>query len=257
MSLQIATRGNGPDLALLHGWGLGAGVWSGVADTLAAHCRVHLVSLPGYDGMVADADDAASFAATAAALAAALPRGTTLCGWSLGGMLALAAAAAAPGHFARLALVGSTPSFVQRKGWHAAQPPSLLDDFAANVATNTAKTLARFVLLFAQGDSAARQVVRTLTPLAAEATPSPATLLAGLDWLRTTDLRAAFPQIELPVLLLHGEHDPLMPLAAAVAMAAALPRARLETFAGAAHAPFVSDPARFSSLLAAFCDEPA
>lgn len=257
MPLQLRNAGNGPDLALLHGWGLGAGVWSGVADALAARCRVHLVSLPGYDGMAADADDAASFAAIAAALAGALPRGTTLCGWSLGGMLALAAAAAAPGHFARLALVGSTPSFVQREGWHAAQPPSLLDDFAANVAGDAAKTLARFVLLFAQGDTAARQVARTLTPLAAQATPATAMLLAGLDWLRTVDLRATLPQLDLPALLLHGERDPLMPLAAAAAMATALPHTHLETFAGAAHAPFVSDPARFVSLLAAFCHEPA
>lgn len=254
MPLQLRNAGNGPDLALLHGWGLGAGVWSGVADALAARCRVCLISMPGYDGT---ADDAASFAATAAELAVALPRGTTLCGWSLGGMLALAAAAAAPGHFARLALVGSTPSFVQREGWHAAQSPSLLDDFSANLAGDAAKTLARFVLLFAQGDTVARQVARTLTPLAAKATPATATLLAGLDWLRTVDLRATLPQLDLPVLLLHGERDPLMPLTAAAATAAALPRARLETFAGAAHAPFVSDPARFISLLADFCNEPA
>ena len=58
MSLQISSCGNGPDLALVHGWGLGAGVWSGVADALAAHCRVHLVSLPGYAGAPADLIDA-------------------------------------------------------------------------------------------------------------------------------------------------------------------------------------------------------
>lgn len=255
MSLGHKIRGHGPDLALVHGWGLGAGVWNGVVDSLAARHRVHLVSLPGYDGGAADEE--AGFAATAAALTATLPAGTTLCGWSLGGMLALAAAAAAPGHFARLVLVGSTPSFVVREGWPCAQQASLLAGFAANVATDAARTLTRFVMLFSQGDAAARQVARTLAPLAAGPLPSVETLLAGLAWLGDTDLRATLAQLDMPVLLLHGSNDPLMPFAAAEALAARLPRARLHAFAGAAHAPFVSDPARFAALLAAFCDESA
>ncbi|MBI2305813.1 MAG: alpha/beta fold hydrolase [Rhodocyclales bacterium] len=255
MTLAVSTLGAaGPDLALLHGWGLGAGAWDGVAGLLAERFRVHRVSLPGYDG---SADDGADFAHTAAAVTAALPAGTTLCGWSLGGMLALAAAAARPGHFARLVLVGTTPKFVQAEGWACAQEPENHATFTRAVAQNAAATLTRFVMLFNQGDDKARAVSRALTTLlvdnAAGLPPAPV-LAKGLDWLRDVDLRATVPGVTTPTLVVHGGHDPLMPIAAGEWLAATLPDARLERFAGSAHAPFLADPAHFARALAGFCE---
>ncbi len=254
MSLRLASRGSGPDLALVHGWGLGPGVWNDLAETLAADCRVHLVSLPGYAGTPDDGED---FAATADALAAALPAGTICCGWSLGGMLALAAAARHPGRFDGLALVGSTARFVQDDGWPAAQPPELLDTFRRAIAGDARTTLTRFVMLFNQGDTRGRAIARALTPLLADGLPATATLLRGLDWLADADLRDLLAGLRLPTLLLHGDQDPLMPYAAAEALAARIPGARLEGFAGCAHAPFISAPERFADLLRRFCHEPA
>ena len=254
MSLQITSRGQGPDLALVHGWGLGAGVWNGIVDVLANDSRVHVVSLPGYAG---SPDDRADFSATADALAAALPAGTCCCGWSLGGMLALAAAARHPRHFSRLVLVGSTARFLRDDGWPAAQPPELLDTFRHAIADDARTTLTRFVMLFNQGDTKARAVARALTPLLADGLPATATLLRGLGWLADADLRDLLAGLTLPTLLLHGDQDPLMPFGAAEMLAARIPRARLERFAGCAHAPFISAPERFTDLLRSFCHEPA
>ncbi|HEX5804146.1 MAG TPA: alpha/beta fold hydrolase [Azospira sp.] len=259
MTLAVSTGGHaaGPDLALVHGWGLGSGAWNGVADALGERFRVHRVSLPGYDG---GADDGGDFARTALTLADAFPPGTTLCGWSLGGMLALAAAAARPGHFARLVLVGTTPKFVQAADWRCAQVPDNHATFTAAVAKNAAATLTRFVMLFNQGDDKARAVVRALTPLLADnaAGLPPAPVLAkGLDWLRDVDLRAAVPGIATPTLVVHGDGDPLMPFAAGEWLAASLPDARLERFAGSAHAPFLADPGHFLRALTTFCDAPS
>ena len=254
MSLQITSRGQGPDLALVHGWGLGAGVWNGIVDVLANDSRVHVVSLPGYAG---SPDDRADFSATADALAAALPAGTCCCGWSLGGMLALAAAARHPRHFSRLVLVGSTARFLRDDGWPAAQPPELLDTFRHAIADDARTTLTRFVMLFNQGDSKGRAVTRALTPLLADGLPATATLLRGLGWLAEADLRDLLAGLTLPTLLLHGDQDPLMPFGAAEMLAARIPRARLERFAGCAHAPFISAPERFTDLLRSFCHEPA
>ncbi|MFC5302747.1 alpha/beta fold hydrolase [Azospira restricta] len=254
MSLRIVSGGHaaGPDLALVHGWGLGAGAWDGVADALGERFRVHRVSLPGYDG---SADDGRDFAQTAAALADALPAGTTLVGWSLGGMLALAAAAARPGRFAQLVLVGTTPKFVQADGWPCAQVPENHATFTRAVAKAAEATLTRFVMLFNQGDDKARAVVRALTPLLAAGLPPAPVLAKGLDWLRDVDLRAAVPGIATPALVVHGDCDPLMPIAAGEWLAAQLPAARLERFAGSAHAPFLADPDHFVRALAAFCAE--
>ena len=48
MKLYTETLGAGPDLVLLHGWGLHAGVWESTAAELAKSWRVTLVDLPGH-----------------------------------------------------------------------------------------------------------------------------------------------------------------------------------------------------------------
>lgn len=262
MSLTLTRIGDGPDLALIHGWGIGCSAWDGLLPLLTPRFRVHRVALPGY-GAAATAKPAPDFYDTAAALAESLPAGCALCGWSLGAQLAWQASVHAPHRFARLILCGATPAFTQRAGWLPAQPPALLDSFKAALALNPAATRQRFVALFNQGDSQARAITRTLArALAAETPPDTATLLRGLDWLGSVDLRESIARrgsgpANLPTLLIHGEADPLMPLAGAQWLAAALPGARLEVFGGAAHAPFINDPERFARLLSDFCHVPA
>lgn len=250
MSLKITSTGEGPDLALIHGWGLGSGVWQDTAKALAANHRVHLVSLAGYDGHAADALD---FAATAAAIADQLPAGCTLCGWSLGGMLALSAALQRPRHIARLIVVGSSPRFVLGENWPHGQPAALLDSFRSAVAGDAKATLTRFVMLFNQGDEKARALTRTLAPLLSADLPDAAILLRGLDWLGSVDLRATLASIAQPTLVLHGDKDPLMPIAAAEHLARTLPDSRLVRFTETAHAPFLADPASFVRQVSEFC----
>ena len=303
MNLTIDRCGDGPDLALIHGWGVGAAAWDELLPLLTPNFRVHRIALPGYQAtanssaaqriersfqpvprqdprqstiVAAPAGKApldapsspssdnpslpADFVATAAAIAAALPPGCTLCGWSLGALLALHAARLlpplAPQRVARLILCGATPSFVERDGWPQAQPPALLDRFDEALADDAAATLKRFIALFNQGDRQARAITRTLTRALADGPADNATLARGLDWLRRVDLRATVKTIAQPTLVIHGDADPLMPLAAAHWLADALPQARLEVFAGAAHAPFISDRERFARLLVDFCHAP-
>ena len=240
-----------PCLALIHGWGLGRAAWQPVLPVLSAHCEVHLVDLPGYGEAAADAE---SFEDTAAHIVDRLPVGTILCGWSLGALLALEAASRKPARIGGLVLVGATPSFVQRDDWPHAQPATLLDGFTAAVRKRPADTLQRFVALLNQGDAHARANTRAQQQaLAAAPTPDGESLIRGLDWLRKTDLRPLIPTVSIPTLLIHGENDPLMPLPAAQWLAEHLPEAQLEVFKGAAHAPFLSDPERFSELLIDTC----
>ncbi|HUO80396.1 MAG TPA: alpha/beta fold hydrolase, partial [Steroidobacteraceae bacterium] len=48
MSLYRETLGHGPDVALLHGWGLHGGVFGALAAALATRFRVHALDLPGH-----------------------------------------------------------------------------------------------------------------------------------------------------------------------------------------------------------------
>jgi pimeloyl-[acyl-carrier protein] methyl ester esterase len=199
-----------------------------------------------------------SFVEAAAGLAAALPAGAYLCGWSLGAMLALQVATLTPQRLAGLILVGGTPSFTQREGWPHAQPPSLLESFSAAVKRDAAGTLQRFIALFNQGDAQARALSRALSrQLAAAPFPATATLLSGLGWLRDVDLRQRIAAIAVPALLIHGENDPLMPLAAAHWLHQELPDARLDVVSGAAHAPFLNDPEGFAERIGDHCHAPA
>lgn len=227
-----------PEIALIHGWGIGRAAWQPVAEALAGRCRFHRVDLPGYGGTP---PDDAGFSATASKIVAGLPEGVVLCGWSLGGLLALQAALDAPTRIAGLILVGASPSFTQRDDWPHAQPPAVLEAFATAVAGQPDATLQRFNALLNQGDIQARACTRNLAgALAAAPCPDVATLQKGLDWLRDVDLRPLLARLALPITLIHGERDPLMPVAAAQWMHAALPGATLEIVPGAAHAPFIN-----------------
>ena len=167
-------------------------------------------------------------------------------------------AALAPQRFKRLILVGGTARFTQVDGWPHAQPVGLLALFSAALTRNPVDVLQRFVSLLNQGDTQARAISRAMNQqLLASPLPDTPTLLAGLEWLRTVDLRPQLARVSTPTLLIHGEHDPLMPLAAAQELTRQLPDARLEVITGAAHAPFLNDPETFARHLGNFCHAPA
>ena len=82
-----------------------------------------------------------------------------------------------------------------------------------------------------------------------------AALAAALRILQVTDLRASLPRIAQPALILHGERDAIAPLAAGQYLQRSLPRAALEVFAGAAHAPFMLKPQLTARRIMEFCGE--
>ena len=237
-------------LGLLPGWALGRAPW----HATAADCVGVVRDLAGYRATTYEA----VFDRAVAQLAADLAPGTVLCGWSLGAMVALACAARFPDKVSRLVLVAGTASFVQRPDWPHAMPPADLASFAQAMAADSAAMLPRFIGGFNRGDALEGPRKALTRRLLERADPLPAreVLARGLDWLRDTDLRTLAPTVRVPTLLVHGDHDPLMPLPAAQALTDLIPGARLEVFAHAAHAVFLAAPERFHSLLQQFRHEP-
>jgi pimeloyl-[acyl-carrier protein] methyl ester esterase len=232
-------------LFFLPGWGLGRGPLLATIEAVGGE----IIDLPGCRGSAPITD----FYAAADAIADRLPAAATLGGWSLGAQLALAVAARHPDKVGKLVLVAGTASFVQRDGWPHAMPPATLAEFAAGIAADAAAMLPRFVGGFNRGDARAKAVTLQLLKLA-DPLPSAQTLACGLAWLRDIDLRRLAPQVKAPTLLIHGEADPLMPLAAAEALAALIPGGQLARVAACAHAPFISQPAACTARLVAFLD---
>ena len=139
MMLHSEASGSGRDLVLMHGWGMHAGIWDGLASELSPHFRVHAVDLPGY-GESATCNPY-TLEQMATALADEMPQRCLVCGWSLGGQVALTWAGAAPQQVTQLALIATTPCFARRTDWPHAVEASVLHDFAAALKTDYAGTL--------------------------------------------------------------------------------------------------------------------
>ncbi len=239
-------------LSLIHGWGLTPAIWQPLAARLGTRYAVSLPTLPGHG----DAPPARGVEAWLDALIAQLPDDGVVCGWSLGGQLALQVALRAPQKCRRLILVGTSPCFVQRADWPTALDTPTVDAFRAGFATDPAATTKRFVALQAMGDAQRRQVTRCLSAALSPVGPhNHSTLAEGLALLADTDLRPMLADITCPVRVLHGMSDALMPIAAAVAMAEALPDARFTAFEDCGHAPFIGRAADCATLIESFIDD--
>jgi pimeloyl-[acyl-carrier protein] methyl ester esterase len=249
--LHVELTGAGRDLVLLHGWGMHGGVWAGVVPDLARHHRVHAVDLPGYGDSAAITPY--SLDSIAQRLADVLPAQFDVCGWSLGGQVALTLAARYPARVRRLATVGCNPCFATRADWPLGISSEVLQLFADSLAQDYAGTLKRFLALQVQGEASARAVLTQLRALLfARGQPSDAVLKAGLAILLQADLRPLLGGIKQPTLVLHGAQDTLAPLAAGMWLADVLPNGRLHAVPGASHAPFLSHSADFTAVLTGF-----
>ena len=236
------------DVVLLHGWASGASVWNALRGRLLG-LRMSAPDLPGYGSSPLCTPCTAEILANAVARSA--PRRCDVVGWSLGGLVALAWALSAPDQVRRLALIATTPSFLQRSGWPEGMAEDTFAGFETAVANDPAGALQRFALLQSQDDVQAKAVTRELRNLP---TPGATALAAGLGVLRSTDLRSRLHAVRAPTLVLQGERDRVVPAAAGERLSRLLPSAHYCTIRGAAHAPFLSDPAAVAAALQAHFD---
>jgi pimeloyl-[acyl-carrier protein] methyl ester esterase len=171
-------------------------------------------------------------------------------GWSLGGLVALAAALRHPQRVQGLVLIGATPRFVTSEDWPYGMSPSQFREFRGQCLADPKGTLIQFTALQMQSDRRGLAGLRALRAAAKNApAPDPDGLQHGLDVLEETDLRGALGAIECPTLWLTGEGDVLTPPAAANWAAGEQPRARSMTVADAGHAPFITDPTTLSEQI--------
>lgn len=244
MNLHIDTLGRGAPLVLLHGWGMHGGVWTEIAEKLANNFQVFSVDLPGYGK--SSKGDGGALDEIVDSLSAQFSTPVSVCGWSLGGQIALRWAVREPHTIQQLILVASTPCFTQREGWPFGMARELLENFAAELEQNHAATLRRFIALQMRGSENERELLLQLRErLFSRGEPDINTLRSGLEILRDVDLRGDLPYIKQPTLVIAGERDKLTPPQASHFLAQHIPSARLVEIQGAAHAPFLSHPEIF------------
>ena len=126
MSLHIEKYGSGTPLVLLHGWGMHGGIWDNVIPQLSRDFCVHCVDLPGHGHSKAEKrqgirskgqEPLFTLDAIVEELSCCFAEPLSLCGWSLGGQVALHWTKLLPRQVQRLVLVASTPCFTEREDW--------------------------------------------------------------------------------------------------------------------------------------------
>jgi len=234
-----------------HGIGASAGIWSEWIAALADRHPIVTFDMRGYGRSIIPAPDfrwsLEQFVADvfAVADAAGLAR-FHLVGESIGGTIGLAAALARPQRIASLTVSngGHLGASIQRvdewrrqldeigvKGWS--------DIFMRDRFHEDALSAERWAWFAAQQEAW-----------------TPSAILSALAVLVGTDLAPLLPQIRCPVLLLHPDGSPFIPVAVAAEMHRLLPKAELNVLGHARHGlPFSHGP-QCAALLRSFLDRP-
>lgn len=242
--LHVDVYGDGPDLVLVHGWGMHGGLWQSWATELGRSFRVHVVDLPGHGHSVQEKVPQ-TLDAWAEQVGDVVPADACWLGWSLGGQVALAAAG--NGQPVRsLVLLASTPRFVTAADWQTAVAADVFDQFAEQLENDIERTLGRFLALQVRTAEHGGETLRRLRA-AWGSRPAPAlqALHTGLEFLRECDLRSTLAELSMPVYWLLGERDTLVP----PAVASAFPEVHTALVPGAGHAPFLSHPGHCNGQL--------
>ncbi len=235
------TVGSGPDVVLLHGWGMHSGVWEDVVEALLDH-HVGIGSYPGRIG-----------------------RGGAGCRTALRGLGRLVAGRAGsskgndhrPGSGEPVGTGQQHAQYYPTTRLAARHRPAGAAPFRRGIAPGLSRRAQtkRFIALEVYGSEHASAQLRQLKAMLFQhGEPDVTALEDGLEILETADLRADLPRIACPTLLLMGQRDQLAPAAAGEAMWNLLPDARLHIFLRAGHAPFFSHLPAFMAELRAFLD---
>lgn len=216
-------------LVLIGGWGVSVNMVTPVVTDWPA--PVYPVSLD--DDLVTAAADVQ---VAAEQLLQRLPAPAIWIGWSLGGQVAMAAAAMAPGQVRGVVTLCSFPRFEAAEDWPYGMPEDSFRQFAEGLHRDGDRHWKRFLMLQALGDpdeAAARLQLKGWL----EAGPPVAqpVLERSLEWLAGTDQRRLWCRLTVPALHLWGERDHVVnPL---MATADSAPQAVTECIAGMTHWP--------------------
>src|SRR6478672_1429663 len=195
--LHVEVIGQGPPLVLLHGWAMHGGVFAPLVARLRDRYTLHVVDLPGH-GLSRDSGVPLALDACVDAIAAQVPV-APWCGWSLGGLFALHAAATRPAQVPALAMLCANARFVRGEDWRYGVSPEIFRDFATGLRADYRGTLDRFIALEAFGSDHAKDEIRTLRDaLFARGEPAGDVLADGLELLERADVRDALPTLSMP-----------------------------------------------------------
>lgn len=242
IELAYQRRGKGMPLVLIHGYPLDHSIWNDITPLLENDYDLILPDLRGF-GESAAIDSPYSISDIASDLAALLNslgvEQTALAGHSMGGYVALAFAKAFPDRVNGLALISSQA---------AADTPERKEGrykTAADVAENGVQIVADAMTDKLSPSQRVRDIVRPL--IAKQSVFGVAGALKAMA--EREDLTSFIASFKLPLVLLHGNADGLIPVDRAREIKSLLTTAHLVELAGAGHMPMMEMPKETAAAL--------
>ncbi|MDP4144719.1 MAG: alpha/beta fold hydrolase [Bacillota bacterium] len=201
------------NIIILSGWGMPYMVWDQIYKLLSNNFNLAFVHWN-------DVDSLSSFKEkTKKIILERNFKSFSLLGWSLGSLVAQEIAHDMKSSIESIILIGGTSSFVQHKEdkYISAWNKRFLEKMKCDILNKDSEsTLIKFnnnmFSKYEKEKSFDFQVLEHLKKHIKEV--SAASLIAGLDYLIQTDLRHNLSNLELPILLIHGEMDIICPLEA-------------------------------------------
>ena len=165
-------------------------------------------------------------------------------------MVCLQSALMAPSRIQSIVALAGMPRFVQGADWQHAMAPKALNNFMGSLRRDHRQTLERFLALqLLNSDHAVAMLKRLKSLLRERPDPQPEALQAGLEILKSTDLRGQLSNLDCPTAWIYGNRDTLAPAKASRDLRQWLPGAAVHTIEGAAHTPFLSHPQETHRLI--------
>lgn len=242
IELAFDRRGKGTPLVLIHGYPLDHSIWSDVVPLLENDFDLILPDVRGF-GESATVETPYSMTDIAADLAAILDsigiQKAAFAGHSMGGYVALAFAKAFPDRVSGLSLVssqamGDTPE--RKEGRYKT---------AADVSEKGVGIVAAAMTDKLSPDQRVRDVVRSL--IGKQSISGVAGALKAMA--EREDLTAFLASFKLPLVLIHGDADELIPVDRAREIKTLVPAAHLVELLGAGHMPMMEQPERTADAL--------
>lgn len=250
--INVLAMGDGDaiPMVLIHGFGGDLNTWLFNQEALAVDRPVYAIDLPAHGGSDPDvgAGDLAALAdAVEAALDALGADPVHVAGHSLGGAVALALAERRPGRVRSLPLIAPA-------GLGPAVGENYIEAFLAADGRREVKDV--LGKLFADPNAVSRDMINGVQRFKRlDGVPDALRRLADQlfpEGRQTADLRPVLAGLNIPVLIIQGERDRIMP---AVAAGEFGPHVRLETIPDAGHMPMMEAAASVNRLIAALAAE--
>jgi pimeloyl-ACP methyl ester carboxylesterase len=265
-SVTYAEAGEGPVLLLIHGMGGTFENWQEVVEPLSHHHTVIAPDLPGHGASGPGGGDYSigAFAAGLRDLLLALDhKRATVVGHSLGGGIAMQFAYQFPEMVERLVLVSSGglgPEVSPLLRAATLPGADLFISATAAIGSKIVPTLARGLAMIGLRPSAdLHEVIRgygTLTdPVRRTAFLATVRAVLGTGGQRVDASDRLYLAEAMPVLIVWGADDPIIPAHHGQDAHERIPGSRLEIFDGVGHMPQIETPLRFVTTLEEFLAE--